>query len=146
MGSGRSVGRCPFRLNRDQVDLTFSRSSGAGGQNVNKVNSKAEARWNIYYGEPRLPEPVRRRFLERFRGRLDASGFVISVSELTRDRERNITDAIAKIENMVASVWEPPKPRIPTRPTRGSQLRRLSEKRKSSEKKRLRAARGNQED
>lgn len=124
-----------FRVPRNEVSLAFSRSSGAGGQNVNKVNSKAEVRWDIAASDS-VPQDVLGRFLSRYRNRLDAEGLVFVTSERERDRERNIEDAISKIEEMVMTVWEKPKPRIKTKPTKGSKKRRLNEKAAHGEKKR----------
>lgn len=124
-----------FKLPRAEIELAFSRSSGAGGQNVNKVNSKAEVRWDIS-SSPAVPPAVLGRFLSRYKNRLDAEGRVLVTSERERDRERNIEDAISKIEEWVMSVWERPKPRIQTKPTKGSKRRRLKEKTAHGEKKR----------
>lgn len=124
-----------FRVPRGEISLAFSRSSGAGGQNVNKVNSKAEVRWDIASSSS-VPSDVLGRFLSKYKNRLDAEGLVVSTSERERDRERNIEDAITKIEEWVASVWEKPKPRIKTKPTKGSKRRRLKEKAQHGEKKR----------
>ncbi|CAN5615651.1 alternative ribosome rescue aminoacyl-tRNA hydrolase ArfB [soil metagenome] len=124
-----------FRLPRNEITLAFSRSSGAGGQNVNKVNSKAEVRWDIA-SSASVPREVLGRFLSRYKNRLDADGFVFVTSERERDRERNIEDAVSKIEDWVQSVWERPKPRIKTKPTKGSKRRRLNDKTAHGSKKR----------
>lgn len=124
-----------FLVPRNEIELAFSRSSGAGGQNVNKVNSKAEVRWDIA-SSASVPQDVLGRFLSKYKNRLDADGLVVSTSERERDRERNIEDAIGKIEEWIASVWEKPKPRIKTKPTKGSKRRRLKEKAAHGEKKR----------
>lgn len=124
-----------FKVPRGEIHLAFSRSSGAGGQNVNKVNSKAEVRWDIS-SSTSVPHEVLGRFLSRYKNRLDAEGLVFVTSERERDRERNIEDAISKIEEWVQSVWERPKPRIKTKPTKGSKKRRLNDKTAHGEKKR----------
>lgn len=124
-----------FKVPRSEIELAFSRSSGAGGQNVNKVNSKAEVRWDIVSSDS-VPPAVLARFLSRYKNRLDSDGRVLVTSERERDRERNIEDAISKIEDWVMSVWERPKPRIQTKPTKGSKRRRLKEKAAHGEKKR----------
>ncbi len=129
----KAVGK--FKVPRNEISLSFSRSSGAGGQNVNKVNSKAEVRWDISSSSS-VPQEVLGRFLSRYKNRLDADGFVYVTSERERDRERNIEDAISKIEEWVTSVWERPKARIKTKPTKGSKKRRLKEKTAHGEKKR----------
>lgn len=123
-----------FKVPRGEIHLAFSRSSGAGGQNVNKVNSKAEVRWDISSSSS-VPQEVLGRFLSRYKNRLDAEGLVFVTSERERDRERNIEDAISKIEEWVQSVWERPKARIKTKPTKGSKRRRLKEKSAHGEKK-----------
>lgn len=128
----------PFHLPRNELTFAFSRSSGAGGQNVNKVNSKAEVRWDIASSES-IPQDVLGRFLSRYRNRLDADGFVFVTSERHRDRERNVEDAIEKIEEWVMSVWEKPKPRIKTKPSKGAKRRRVKEKRHEGDKKKTRA-------
>lgn len=128
-----------FSLPREQLQLSFARSSGAGGQNVNKVNSKVEARWDAA-DSGLLPNDVLGRLLSRYQNRLDADGLIVVTSERHRDRERNIADCIEKIEEWVESVWIKPKPRIKTKPTRGAKKRRLSEKRRESEKKRNRGS------
>lgn len=126
-----------FSLPREQLELSFARSSGAGGQNVNKVNSKVEARWDAV-SSGLLPDDVLRRLMSRYSNRLDADGLLIVTSERHRDRERNIADCIEKIEDWVESVWEKPKPRIKTKPTKGSKRRRVEGKRRESDKKRER--------
>ena len=126
-----------FSLPREQLELSFARSSGAGGQNVNKVNSKVEARWDAV-SSGLLPDDVLRRLMSRYSNRLDADGLLIVTSERHRDRERNITDCIEKLEEWVESVWEKPKPRIKTKPTKGPKRRRVEGKRRDSDKKRER--------
>lgn len=126
-----------FSLPREQLELSFARSSGAGGQNVNKVNSKVEARWDAV-SSGLLPDDVLRRLMSRYSNRLDADGLLIVTSERHRDRERNIADCIEKLEEWVESVWEKPKPRIKTKPTKGSKRRRVEGKRRESDKKRER--------
>lgn len=117
-----------------EFDFTFARSSGPGGQNVNKVSSKATLRWAIYRSAS-LPEAVRARFVEKYHRRINAEGDLIVTSERFRDAGRNVADCLEKLRAMLLEAATPPKPRKATRPTRGSQRRRLDEKRKQSEKK-----------
>lgn len=126
-----------FRVPRSEITMAFSRSSGAGGQNVNKVNSKAEVRWDIASSDS-VPQDVLGRFLSRYRNRLDAEGLVLVTSERHRDRERNVEDAVEKIEEWVQSVWDKPKPRIKTKPSKGAKRRRVKEKRHDGDKKKVR--------
>ena len=126
--------RIPLR----ELRFTFARSSGAGGQNVNKVNSKAVLRWDVR-SSPRLPESVRERFLDRFGRRVTREGVLVLTSQRFRDRGRNIADCLEKLRAMLAEVAIAPRRRRPTKPTRASVQRRLDQKRTTSHRKRLRA-------
>jgi ribosome-associated protein len=121
----------------DELKFTFVRSSGPGGQNVNKVNSKAALRWNVF-ASTGLPDAVRARFLERFQNRLTAEGDLVIVSQRFRDQQRNEEDCLEKLHAMLAAVARPPLRRKKTRPTKASIERRKEQKRKTSAKKGLR--------
>jgi ribosome-associated protein len=124
------------RIKIPLAEFTFSyaRSSGPGGQNVNKVNSKATLRWPLV-GSPSLPEDVRQRFLARYPRRVTVEGDLVVTSQRYRDAGRNATDCLEKLLQMLLEVAQPPKHRTPTRPTRGSVRRRLDDKRRRSQKK-----------
>ena len=123
-----------LRLPLSELSFSFSRSSGPGGQNVNKVNSKATLRWNARRSTS-LPEGVRQRFLARYGRRLTVEGEILVVSQRYRDQGRNVGDCLAKLREMIQSVATPPTPRKPSRPTRGSRVRRLANKRVQSQRK-----------
>ncbi len=123
-----------LRLPLSELSFSFSRSSGPGGQNVNKVNSKATLRWNARRSVS-LPEGVRQRFHARYGRRLTAEGELIVVSQRYRDQGRNVADCLAKLREMIRSVATPPTPRKPSRPTHGSKVRRLTNKRVQSQRK-----------
>lgn len=125
--------RIPLR----EFDFQFSRSSGAGGQNVNKVNTKATLRWNVT-GTGSLPGEVRRRFLEKFRRRITLEGELVLSSQRFRDQGRNVADCIEKLRVMIEEAARRPKTRTATKPTRGSKERRLKEKHLRSDKKKAR--------
>ena len=119
----------------DEFQWDFARSGGPGGQNVNKVNSKALLRWKP--GEsPSLPVPVRERLLRSIAHRLTGEGDLLITSQATRDQGRNVEDCLEKLRALVLAAARPPKPRRPTRPTRGSQLRRVEDKSRRSDVKR----------
>lgn len=114
-----------------------SRSSGPGGQNVNKVNSKVQLRWNPATSTG-LPPAVRARLLTLVANRLTREGEILVSSQASRDQPRNVDDCLAKIRALVLSVAQPPTPRRPSRPTYASRLKRLESKAKRSASKRSR--------
>ena len=120
-----------------EFEFSFARSSGPGGQHVNKVSTKATLRWPVLKSRS-LPEAVRRRLLARYRRRVTSDGDLLVSSQRFRDAGRNVADCLEKLRSMLAEVAEPPKRRKPTQPTRASVRRRLDHKRKHSEKKQLR--------
>lgn len=131
-----------IRIPSEELRFTFARSSGPGGQNVNKVSSKAVLHFAVATS-PSLPEPVRARFLSRYASRLTTEGELVITSQKHRDQPRNITDCLDKLRELVQSVVTPPKRRRPTKPTAGSRQRRLTSKRQQSEKKQQRRPPGN---
>jgi ribosome-associated protein len=120
-----------------EFHFSFARSSGPGGQNVNKVSTKATLRWSIAASRS-LPEPVRERFLARHHRRINAQGEVIIRSQRFRDAGRNVADCLEKLRQLLADVAVPPKKRKPTKPTAASVRRRLEQKRIRSRSKALR--------
>ena len=127
-----------------ELDITFARSSGPGGQNVNKVNSKAAIRWSVA-ASPSLTADQREQLLTRLHSRLTRGGELIVVSQRFRDSGRNVDDAKEKLHALVAAALHRPRTRKPTRPTRGSQRRRLEAKGKHATRKRSRSFRGGEE-
>ncbi len=117
-----------------EFEMSYARSSGPGGQNVNKVNSKATLRWSLARTAS-LPEDVRQRFLARHHRRVTVEGDLVVTSQRYRDAGRNASDCLEKLRQMLLDVAQPPKRRQPTRPTRGSVRRRLDDKRRRSQKK-----------
>jgi ribosome-associated protein len=118
----------------------FARSSGPGGQNVNKVNSKAILRWAVATS-PSLPEDIRQRLLTLYCRRVSGAGTLLITSQRFRDAGRNVADCLEKLRRILAEVSESNPPRRPTVPTRGSVRRRLENKRAQSKKKQLRGDR-----
>ena len=121
----------------DEFRFEFARSGGPGGQNVNKVNSKAVLRWRPDQS-PSLPPPARDRLVRAVASRLTRDGELLITSQLTRDQGRNVADCLSKIKQMVLVALHPPKARRASRPTLGSQRRRVESKVRHSATKRLR--------
>ena len=125
--------RIPF----SELRFTYARSGGPGGQNVNKVSTKVVLHWDVG-SSPSVPEEVRQRFLARHRRRVTADGEVVVQSQRFRTRDRNVTDCLKKLRELVLEVVEAPRARKATRPTREARRRRLEEKRERGERKRER--------
>jgi ribosome-associated protein len=125
------------RIPLAEFSFTFARSGGPGGQNVNKVNSKAVMRWRVLES-PSLDERVRVRFVEQNRQRMTDAGDFLLTSQRFRDQPKNIQDCYDKLREMLARAVAQPKRRKATRPTAGSRRRRLTDKRQRSAAKQLR--------
>lgn len=126
-----------IQIPRSELRLTFARSSGPGGQNVNKVNSKVTLHWPVTTS-PSLPDDVRERFVRKFANRITTEGELVLSSQESRDQSANIDDCLGKLREMVLSVAVAPKKRKATKPTKGSQRRRLEAKKGRSQTKSLR--------
>jgi ribosome-associated protein len=127
------------RITIPAADLTFTatRSSGPGGQNVNKVSSRVELRFDLE-GTTALAAPTKARLRTIAKSYLDAEGRIFIRSERTRDRLQNLGDAREKLRLMIVAALVVPKKRRATKPTYGSTMRRLESKSKQSDKKRAR--------
>lgn len=121
----------------NELVFTFARSGGPGGQNVNKVNSKAILHWSVVNTKS-MPPTIKARFMDRYGGRLTTEGELVLSSQKFRDQNSNIEDCLAKLKEMVESVLVAPKRRTPTKPTYSSELRRTESKAKHSQKKQQR--------
>ncbi|MCK5072742.1 MAG: aminoacyl-tRNA hydrolase [Bacteriovoracaceae bacterium] len=121
----------------NELDFTFSRSTGKGGQNVNKVNTKVTLRWNIQDTKSCSKEAVER-FSGKYPKRVLKDGTVIITSQRFRNQARNIADCIQKLHDMLEKIKTPPKKRKPTKPTRASVEKRLKNKKVLGEKKKTR--------
>jgi ribosome-associated protein len=132
--------RIPLR----EFAFDFVRSSGPGGQRVNKVSTKAVLRWDVG-ATSSLPETVRQRLIAANRRRISRDGHLVITSQRFRDQGRNVADCLAKLREMVARAAVAPNRRKPTRPTRAARERRLKQKREQSERKRSRRQKGLQE-
>ncbi|MBN1394031.1 MAG: aminoacyl-tRNA hydrolase [Pirellulales bacterium] len=122
--------RIPLR----EFEFTYSRSSGPGGQNVNKLNTKALLRWRATASSS-LPESVLKRLKEKYPRRITSDGDLLIASQRFRDAGRNTADCLEKLRLMLVEAAKPVKSRKTTRPTRASVRRRIEHKRRHARKK-----------
>ncbi len=126
-------------IDDSEIEESFIRSSGPGGQNVNKLATAVQLRFDVR-GSPSLPHEVRVR-LERLSGkRLTREGVLVITAQRFRTQERNRDDALERLVEMIRAAAVRPTPRRPTKPTFGSKVRRLEKKKRHAGLKALRGA------
>ncbi len=126
-------------INENEIKEEFVRSSGPGGQNVNKVSTAVQLRFDAA-NSPSLPEPVRLRLLEQAHGYLTKEGILFIDAQRFRLQAANRQDALNRLMELIRKAAVKPKTRYKTRPTLSSKLKRLENKRRRSETKSLRRA------
>ena len=124
-----------------ELSIAFARSGGPGGQNVNKVSSKVDLRWNPTTSSA-LTDDDRAWLLQKLRTRLTGSGELIVTSTKTRDQIKNRADAQDKLVLIVAAALDRPKPRRPVKPSKGAKRKRVADKRHKAAIKQNRSSRG----
>lgn len=127
----------PPRIPASEYTIEFSRASGAGGQNVNKVSSKAQLRWRVG-SSAALSDEEKARVRPALRNRLTVEDEILVVSEEERSQAQNRERVVARFQELINKALAVPKKRRPTRPTKSSQEKRLQTKRQVSEKKKSR--------
>ena len=130
-------------LGEDEVRFKFVRASGPGGQNVNKVSTAVQLRFNAA-GSASLPEEVRERLIRLAGARMTARGVLVIEAGRHRTQKANRDDAMGRLVRLIRQAARRPKTRRPTRPTAASKARRLDAKRIRSQAKRLRGRVGEQ--
>jgi ribosome-associated protein len=124
-------------IGENEIEEEFVRSPGPGGQNVNKVATAVQLRFDVLHS-PSLPEEIRQRMIGLAGRRLTAEGVLLINARRFRTQERNRQDARERLVELIRRAAEPPKVRRPTRPSRAARARRLEEKRRRGEQKSLR--------
>jgi ribosome-associated protein len=124
-------------IDENEIQLDFIRSSGPGGQNVNKVATGVQLRFNISASST-LPEEVKLRLRSIARNRITQDGVLVIEAKRFRTQEQNREDAIARLVGLIFQATQAPKPRKKTRPTLASQAERVEEKKRRGAIKRLR--------
>ena len=128
-----------IRIPLSEFEWTLRAGGGPGGQNVNKVSSKAQLRWKLAETES-LPADVKQRFVQHNRRRITKDGEFLISSQRYRDQPKNVADCIEKLRELLLVVAAAPTPRKKTKPSRGAKERRLKGKRELSQRKQIRQA------
>lgn len=124
-------------LDDSELEESFVLASGPGGQNVNKVSSAVQLRFNVALSLS-LPEPVRFRLMTALKSRLTNSGELILVGRKFRDQNRNREDVRERLAELIRDATIEPKKRYKTKPSRGAQEKRLQGKKRHAELKKTR--------
>lgn len=125
-------------IDETELEESFVLASGPGGQNVNKVSSAVQLRFNVALSMS-LPEPVRYRLMTALKARLTKDGVLVIVGRKFRDQNRNREDVRARLAELIATAAIEPKKRYKTKPSRGAKEERLQHKKKHAELKRGRS-------
>lgn len=124
-------------LDESEVDISFVQASGPGGQNVNKVATAVQLRFDVA-GSPSLPEDVRQRLIRLAGKRMTSEGVLVIDARQFRTQERNRQDALERLIELIQQAARPPRKRIKTQPSLKAKRRRLEQKGRRSQVKRLR--------
>ena len=124
-----------IKIKESELNFSFIRSRGPGGQNVNKVSTAVQLRYNIVNAD--IPEDIKNRFCDKYHNKISKNGDVIIVAQSHRTQNKNKIDAINRLESLFSDIKIPVK-RIATKPSRSSQVKRVESKKKRSMLKRNR--------
>lgn len=126
-----------IRIPEKELEITFSRSGGKGGQNVNKTSTKATLRWDVYNSQVLTPEE-KYRVLHLLPNKITEKGELVLWAQSERSQPQNKAEVIAKLHDLINKVLIPEKKRHPTKPKKAAKEKRLQQKKQVAEKKKLR--------
>ena len=118
-----------IKIKESELHFSFVRSQGPGGQNVNKVSTAVQLRYNIHKSD--IPKHIKELFIEKYSNRISKSGDIIIIAQSYRTQHKNKIDAINRLESLFSDIKIPVK-RIATKPSKASQVKRIESKKKRS--------------
>lgn len=127
----------PFKIPFDEMEFSYVRSRGPGGQNVNRTNSAAILRWNLFKSSI-FDEIKKERLAQKLKTRLTESGEIIIRSDIHRDQDQNRSECIRKLHEILSKALFVPKKRVATKPSKSSKIKRMDSKKRDAQIKVLR--------
>ena len=118
-----------IKIKESELHFSFVRSQGPGGQNVNKVSTAVQLRYNIHKSD--IPKHIKELFIEKYSNRISKSGDIIIIAQSYRTQHKNKIDAINRLESLFSDIKIPVK-RIATKPSKASKIKRVESKKKRS--------------
>ena len=118
-----------IKIKESELHFSYVRSSGPGGQHVNKVSPAVQLKYNVMQSD--IPEELKQRFNERYRNRISKNGFLTITAQSFKSQKKNKDDAVSRLEKLFSDIKIQTK-RIPTKPSRGSKVKRVEGKKKRS--------------
>lgn len=118
-----------IKIKESELHFSYVRSSGPGGQHVNKVSTAVQLKYNVMQSD--IPEELKHRFNDRYRNRISKNGFLTITAQSFKSQKKNKDDAVSRLEKLFSDIKIQTK-RIPTKPSRGSKVKRIEGKKKRS--------------
>lgn len=118
-----------IKIKESELHFSYVRSSGPGGQHVNKVSTAVQLKYNVMQSD--IPEELKQRFNDRYRNRISKNGFLTITAQSFKSQKKNKDDAVSRLEKLFSDIKIQTK-RIPTKPSRGSKVKRIEGKKKRS--------------